>query len=84
MNAAFAVAVALAVIGTLYVHLRWRRSPRAYRAMIVLAISYLALGAVAGAWLMRLTEPKLAQSVPLGAAAPILGIPAPMVSNTEA
>src|SRR6266851_491158 len=37
MNAAIVVSVALVVAGALYIRLRWRRSPQAYRAMIDLA-----------------------------------------------
>jgi hypothetical protein len=34
-------AVAMIVGGLLYIHLRWHRSPQAYRAMLILAGCYL-------------------------------------------
>jgi hypothetical protein len=48
--------VALIAGGLLYINLRWRRSPRAYRAMFVLAGCYLIAGTFAGAWI--LTSPR--------------------------
>src|SRR5271169_6125074 len=49
------VALALIVAGALYIRLRWRRSPRAYRAMIALAVCYFVAGSVTGAWILNLT-----------------------------
>jgi hypothetical protein len=48
-------AVVLVVAGLLYVRFRWRRSPQAYRAMLVLAGCYFVAGAFAGAWIMHVT-----------------------------
>ena len=50
-------ALALVLAGGLYVRLRWRRAPQAYRAMIVLAAGYFIAGALAGGWVMRLVMP---------------------------
>ncbi len=61
MNAAVIVALALVISGALYVHLRWRRSPRAYRAMIGLSIGYFIAGALVGALVLHLVA---AQHIP--------------------
>lgn len=58
MRVTIAAALALIVIGGFYVHLRWRRSPRAYRAMIALAVGYFIAGALAGAWALQLVTPR--------------------------
>ena len=52
------IALALALGGALYIRLRWRRSPRAYRAMIGLAACYFVAGSITGAWILHLTAPK--------------------------
>lgn len=44
MNAAVIIALALVISGALHVHLRWSRSPRAYRAMIALSAGYFVAG----------------------------------------
>lgn len=51
------IAVALIAASALYIRLRWRRSPQAYRAMIALAICYLAAGAMLGGWVVHLVGP---------------------------
>ncbi len=51
-------AFVLAVAGAAYIRLRWRRSPRAYRAMMGLAVCYFVAGAMAGAWVLHLATPK--------------------------
>jgi hypothetical protein len=48
------VALVLALGGALYIHLRWRRAPQAYRAMIALAACYFVAGVIMGAWILRL------------------------------
>ena len=50
-------AVALAVIGMLYVHLRWRRAPQAYRAIQAIAACYFVAGSLVGTWALRLVGP---------------------------
>ncbi len=52
------IALALALGGALYIRLRWRRSPHAYRAMIALAACYFVAGSITGAWILHLTAPK--------------------------
>ena len=52
------IAAALIVVGALYIRLRWWRSPQAYRAMIALAVCYLAAGAILGAWIVHLAAPS--------------------------
>ena len=58
--------------GALYIRLRWRRSPQAYRAMIAVAVCYLAAGAVLGGWIVRLVAPapngQVGVQAPLGGA----------------
>jgi endonuclease YncB( thermonuclease family) len=49
------VAIALVVVGALYIRQRWHRSPQAYRAMIALAGCYFVAGSLTGAWLLHLT-----------------------------
>jgi endonuclease YncB( thermonuclease family) len=51
-------AVALTAVGGLYVQLRWRRSPQAHRAMIVIAAGYFIAGVLAGAWALHLAVPR--------------------------
>jgi hypothetical protein len=57
-TSAIVVALGLVSGGALYVRLRWRRSPQAYRATIALAACYFVAGSIAGAWLIYLTTPK--------------------------
>jgi hypothetical protein len=38
MNVAGVIVLALAVVGAIYIRLRWQRSPRAYRAMFALSL----------------------------------------------
>src|SRR6266478_2722815 len=56
----FATLVAMAVVagGLIYIHVRWRRSPHAYRAMIALAACYFVAGSVLAAWALHLAAPK--------------------------
>ena len=69
------IALALALSGALYIHLRWHRSPQSYRAMIALAVCYFVAGSITGAWLLHLTAPKTTVpptqiAVPRAAASP--------------
>jgi endonuclease YncB( thermonuclease family) len=52
------VALALVLAGALYIRLRWRRSPHAYRAMIALAACYFIAGSVLGAWILNFVSPR--------------------------
>ncbi len=52
------IATALIAAGALYIRLRWRRSPQAYRAMIVLAVCFLTAGAILGGLLVHLIAPS--------------------------
>jgi hypothetical protein len=47
-----------ALIGTagLYIFLRWRRSPKAYKAMIGVSITFFVSGSILGAWVFRLGQ----------------------------
>jgi len=65
------IGVALVVTGGLYIRLRWRRSPQAYRAMIGLAACYFVAGSVAGAWILHVTaaDQTVRRVVPSSAAA---------------
>jgi len=78
MNAALAVAVALIIIGALYIHVRWRRSPQAYRAMIVLAGCYLIAGGLLGACAVHVMASRPSEvSKPPGTATPNVSGSAP-------
>ena len=46
--------ILLLTAGAVYVRLRWRRAPQAYRAMVVVAAGYLVVGAVLGGWVVHL------------------------------
>jgi hypothetical protein len=65
------VALALVVAGVLYIHLRWRRSPQAYRAMMGLAACYFVAGSIGGAWILHMTaaNPTVRPAVPSSVAA---------------
>ena len=52
------VALALVVAGALYMRLRWRRAPQAYRAMIALAACYFVAGLMTGVWILHLAAPN--------------------------
>jgi len=67
------VALALVAGSALYIRLRWRRSPQAHRAMIVLAACYFLAGSLVGAWVLHLMAP--------GASAPAAPASAPAVAS---
>jgi hypothetical protein len=52
------IASILVAGGALYIRLRWWRSPKARRAMIVLAVVYFAAGAILGAWAIGYLAPQ--------------------------
>ena len=56
-ESAVLVAAALLFGGALYIRLRWRHSPQAFRAMIVLAVCYFAAGSLVGAWVFHIAAP---------------------------
>jgi endonuclease YncB( thermonuclease family) len=76
------VAVMLVSGCALYIRLRWRRSPQAHRAMIVLAACYFVAGSFLGAWALHLGAPKPAEIATAGPSAsmPVPPSPAGMVS----
>jgi len=49
--------------GALYIRMRWRRSPQACRAMIAIAVCYLAAGAILGGWIVRFIAPASSRQV---------------------
>jgi endonuclease YncB( thermonuclease family) len=55
------LALALVVGGAVYIRLRWRRAPQAYRAMVALAACFFVAGSLTGAWLLHLAAPKDAE-----------------------
>jgi hypothetical protein len=76
-------AVVLTVGGAIYIRLRWHRSPRAYQAMLAVAVCYFVAGALAGAWVLRLfasVAPVRETAEPAKAAA---GIKLPRSEPTE-
>ncbi len=68
------VAVALIAGGALYIRLRWRRSPQAYRAMLVIAACYFAAGALAVAWVLHLATPSFPEN-PVAQPTPLALVP---------
>jgi endonuclease YncB( thermonuclease family) len=72
-------AATLALAGILYILFGWRRSPRAYRAMLVLAAVFFVAGGLAGGWLVRALNPAapVSSSSAVPAAAPSLATTAP-------
>jgi hypothetical protein len=46
------IALLLVTAGALYIRLRWRRAPQAYRAMIAPALGYFIASALAAAWVL--------------------------------
>jgi hypothetical protein len=55
---AIVIAAALIAGGGLYIRLRWRRSPQAYRAMVALAVCYFVAGSILGAWVLHFAAPS--------------------------
>lgn len=58
MNAAVAAVLALVIAGALYIRVRWRRSPHAYRAMIALSAGYFIAGVLLATWVLHSPAPK--------------------------
>jgi hypothetical protein len=50
------LALALIVGSSLYVFLRWRRSPKVYKAMIAISIASFVSGSILGAWVFRFSQ----------------------------
>jgi len=74
---AVAIAALLIAGGALYIRLRWRRSPQAYRAMIAVAAGYAIAGALLGAWVLHVLGPPAVKRgtetlAPIAAASPPL------------
>jgi endonuclease YncB( thermonuclease family) len=67
-----AIAGIIALAGIVYILFGWRRSPRAYRAMLALAGVFFVAGGLAGGWLVHAlnSAPIVSASTPLPAAAP--------------
>ena len=74
------VALALVLAGALYIRLRWRRSPQAYRAMIALAACCFVAGSITGAWILHLTAPK-PTAPPTQVAAPSVSAANPSIKS---
>lgn len=53
-KSAIILAALLVVLGALYIRVRWRRAPQAYRAMIGLTACYFVAGSIVGAWVLHL------------------------------
>jgi|SRR5208282_2120300 len=73
-KSAIIVAAVMVVLGTLYIHLRWRRSPQACRAMIWLTACYFVAGSIVGAWVLRLVAPT-PNAPTVEVVAPSAGVP---------
>jgi hypothetical protein len=65
------IALLLLAAGALYIRLRWRRAPQAYRAMIVLALGYFIAGALAATWVLHRAAPQSAEVVAIRPSAPV-------------
>jgi hypothetical protein len=63
-------AVALIAGGALYIRLRWRRSPQAYRAMLAIAACYFVAGSIVSVWVLHLVGPGPTVPPPTQIAAP--------------
>ena len=51
--------ILLLTAGAVYIRVRWRRAPQAYRAMIAIAVGYLVAGVVLGGWIViRVMQPS--------------------------
>ena len=61
-NVSILAAFALMAAGALYVHLRWQRSPQAWRAMVGLAVTYFLAGVVTGGWVVHLIAGRTGQA----------------------
>jgi hypothetical protein len=79
------IAFLLMIAGALYIRLRWRRAPQAYRAMIALALGYFIAGAVAGAWVVHRAAPRPVEVVSASPgepmAAPVSGLAGAYLPN---
>ncbi len=83
---AFVIAVALILGNALYIQLRWRRSPQAYRSMIALAVGYFVAGALTGALALHLaaSKPKVSAagpSAPVAESSPMVTVPSAAVGQ---
>jgi hypothetical protein len=65
------IALLLVTTGELYIRLRWRHAPQAYRAMIVLALGYFIAGALAATWVLHRAAPRSAELVSTSPSAPV-------------
>jgi hypothetical protein len=70
------LALALIAGAGLYIFLRWRRSPKAYKAMIAIAVASFVSGSILSAWVFRLRQRPIPP--PVGASAP------PVVTSSSA
>jgi len=61
------LALALIAGSGLYIFLRWRRSPKAYKAMIAVSIASFVSGSILGAWVFRLSLRSIPPPVSTGA-----------------
>jgi hypothetical protein len=68
------IALLLVTAGGLYIRLRWRRAPQAYRAMITLALGYFIAGALAATWVMHRAAPRPAEVVSTSPSAPVSAV----------
>lgn len=77
-------ALALVIVGALYIRVRWRRSPRAYRAMIALSIGYFVAGALVGVWGFHSTVRKQAEVAVASPSSPRPTLASPMAAASSA
>jgi hypothetical protein len=76
LHGSVALAFVLILGGALYIHVRWRRSPHAYRAMIAVAVCFFVAGSIVGVWVVRVTEPKApVPAVPTALTSPLPSAP---------
>jgi hypothetical protein len=66
------IALLLVIAGALYIHLRWRRAPQAYRAMIVLGLGYFMAGALVATWVLDRAAPQPAELISTKPSAPVV------------
>jgi len=77
-KSAIIVASVTVALGIIYIRLRWRRSPQAYRAMIWLTACYFVAGSIVGAWVLHIVAPT-PNAPTVEVAATSAGVPSPAV-----
>ena len=78
---ALLLAVSMMLGGALYIRLRWRRSPRALKAMTGLAVCYLTAGVLLGGWVFHVVAPYRTSAVAVPPAAENSNVAKPLAAT---